>query len=84
MAGKALDLSEIVRREKDGSRWSALDEFFDEFVAHKRVKAGNRLIEKDERGPVSQGTGEGRLHPHAATEMLEFAEAEGAGKRTAL
>ena len=73
VAGEALNLRQVVRREKNGRLRRALQQALDQLIAHQRVQPGKRLVQHDQRGPVRQRARERRLHPHAARQVLQLA-----------
>jgi len=57
VAGEALDLGQIVRGDEDGGAVRAIEQAFDQLIAHQRVEPRERLVEYDQPRPVRQRRG---------------------------
>src|SRR5438128_1488712 len=71
VAGEALDLGEVVRRDENGCLGSAFQNPLDQVLAIHWIEATERLVEHEQSRTVSQGGRERSLHPHPAREMAE-------------
>jgi hypothetical protein len=65
VAGEALDLRQVVRREKECRLADAVEQALDQLVAHQRIEPRKRLVEHQQRGAEAKRSRESRLHPHA-------------------
>src|ERR1022692_1384283 len=68
VAGEALDLGKVVRRDEDGGVFGAWEEAFDQLVANQRVESRERLVQHHQLWAVSQRGGQRCLHPHPVRE----------------